>query len=540
MGASVPDDSKKEIKKKDYIKEQRIEGSLDSLPRWKSKKIDEQLEKAICRIKIYVKEIEKLKFGTGFLCKIPNPDEFVLLPVLITNNHIIDEKKYKENREIEITFDDEKRTKKINTDLQRKFYTSEIYDITIIEILPNIDDLHYFLEISLENINFFENKNLCIYLLHYPRIKESQVSYGILKNISNEFEIEHECCTEEGSSGAPILLKDTLKIIGIHKGYPKNNKTINLGILLKYPLLEFNNSHEKEINNKLNHKINNEINNEINKDIKNEIYNEIIIKLKIDKKDLNRDIFILNKPYDYKGELDEEVISLKELNKLNTLMYINNQKVEYGKYKKFNKIGIYEIKLIININITDAKYMFYKCENIIDINMSKFNTKNIISMKGMFYDCSHLQSIDLSSFNTENVINMSLMFCGCENLKNINLLSFNVKNVKNMYAMFCSCHILENIDLSSFDTKNVNNMERMFLGCYNLESINLSASFNTKNVTNMKEMFCYCENLKSVDLLLFDTKNVTNMDGMFCECKNLKNIDLSKFNKKTIFLDLEY
>ena len=131
--------SKKEIKKEDYIKEQRIEGSLNYLPRWKSKKIDEQLEKAICRIKIYVKEIEKLKFGTGFLCKIPNPDEFVLLPVLITNNHIIDEKKYKENREIEITFDDEKRTKKINTDLQRKFYTSEIYDITIIEILPNID-----------------------------------------------------------------------------------------------------------------------------------------------------------------------------------------------------------------------------------------------------------------------------------------------------------------------------------------------------------------------------------------------------------------
>ena len=153
MGVSNSGNSKKE-----YQKESKIEGSPESIPRWKSKKIDEQLEKAICCIRIIIdKEKNIFLLGTGFLCKIPFPDEFALLPVLITNNHIIDEKRYRENRAIEIFFDDGKITKKLNTDSKRIFYTSIEYDITIIEILTDKDDLHYFLEIN-EDENIFEKK----------------------------------------------------------------------------------------------------------------------------------------------------------------------------------------------------------------------------------------------------------------------------------------------------------------------------------------------------------------------------------------------
>ena len=89
-------------KKNSIIKEQKIIGSPEPIPRWKNKKINEQLEKAVCQIEIIDKEENIKKIGTGFICKIPFPDELNYLPTLMTNNHIINEKNYKDNKEIEI------------------------------------------------------------------------------------------------------------------------------------------------------------------------------------------------------------------------------------------------------------------------------------------------------------------------------------------------------------------------------------------------------------------------------------------------------
>ena len=39
----------------------------------------------------------------------------------------------------------------------------------------------------------------------------------------------------------------------------------------------------------------------------------------------------------------------------------------------------------------------------------------------MFYECNNLNYLDLSSFDTKNVINMSNMFNNCSKLNNLNL-----------------------------------------------------------------------------------------------------------------------
>ena len=44
--------------------------------------------------------------GTGFLCKIPFPNQFKLLPVLITNNHILNIDDIKNNKIINISFNE--------------------------------------------------------------------------------------------------------------------------------------------------------------------------------------------------------------------------------------------------------------------------------------------------------------------------------------------------------------------------------------------------------------------------------------------------
>ena len=46
-------------------------------------------------------------------------------------------------------------------------------------------------------------------------------------------------------------------------------------------------------------------------------------------------------------------------------------------------------------------------------------------MEAMFYNYSSLESIDLSSFNTSNVIDMTLMFSNCSSLKKDNIILNN-------------------------------------------------------------------------------------------------------------------
>ena len=48
-------------------------------------------------------------------------------------------------------------------------------------------------------------------------------------------------------------------------------------------------------------------------------------------------------------------------------------------------------------------YMFYKCSSLEEINLSKFNTKNVTNMSYMFGYCSSLKELNLSNFNTSKV-----------------------------------------------------------------------------------------------------------------------------------------
>ena len=57
-------------------------------------------------------------------------------------------------------------------------------------------------------------------------------------------------------------------------------------------------------------------------------------------------------------------------------------------------------------------------------------------MSYMFYECKSLKELNLSNFNTNNVINMEYMFCGCSSLQELNLSNFNTSNVYNMNRMF--------------------------------------------------------------------------------------------------------
>ena len=58
--------------------------------------------------------------------------------------------------------------------------------------------------------------NMKILMQQYPKNKIEHGSGKIL-DILNNYEFTHNIDTENGSSGSPIILHNSLKVIGIHK-----------------------------------------------------------------------------------------------------------------------------------------------------------------------------------------------------------------------------------------------------------------------------------------------------------------------------------
>ena len=265
-------------------------------------------------------------------------------------------------------------------ELGKTRYLNKEFNISIIEIkekkIKNInfielDDILYENEPEM----FFQKKS--IYVIQYDTKKEILVSYGMLDNL-NKDKIIYSCNINKEYKYSLIFNLVNNKLIGFHDS-KSNDK--HKEILFKYTISEFINRY------KINLK---------------RILNEIDILIKIDKEDVNKKIYFLDNYHD----------NLKELNELNTELYINGKIYKYNKYFIPDKEGEYSIKLKFFNNLTDCSYMFAGCKNIININFIYFNTINITNMEYMFYKCNNLKEINnLSSFDTKNVTEYELYVC---------------------------------------------------------------------------------------------------------------------------------
>ena len=195
--------------------------------------------------------------------------------------------------------------------------------------------------------------------------------------------------------------------------------------------------------------------------------------------------------YSYQSKPSRLIIDGKLLNKSDNDKYVLNN--------DFNN----NVTLIFDEQLESCEYMFSGIKQIIEIDLSNFDSSKVKSMKSMFNGCSNLTKITFGKINTSSVVDMSFLFYGCEKITSL--------------------------DLSNFDTSLVTNMTFMFKWCKSLISIDVS-KFNTSNVENMYDLFASCEKLISLNLSKFDTSKVTNMQGMFYHCFDLKYIDISNFN----------
>ena len=213
---------------------------------------------------------------------------------------------------------------------------------------------------------------------------------------------------------------------------------------------------------------------------------------------------------------------------------VNDEKINELDFYVNNLEGEENIITIkFNQTIKNCSAMFYGLENIIKINLSKFDASEVLNMEFMFYGCSNLMSIDLTNFDTSSVTIMNNMFDGCSTLISLDLSSFDTSSVIYIFQMFEDCSNLISLDLSNFNTSSVTYMNEMFSKCSHLISLDLS-NFNTSSVIRIDSMFERCSHLKTLNLSSFYTPNVVNMVGLFYCCYELISLDLSNFDTSSV------
>ena len=128
-----------------------------------------EMSKCICKI-------SGKRIGTGFFCKIKYEND--LIPVLITNYHVIDDNYLKDKKVLKIYINNDSKLIDIKKDNPIYLSKKEEYDIIIIQL--NEDDINDYLEID-ENIFKINSENTYkdeqIYILHYPNSNKASISY---------------------------------------------------------------------------------------------------------------------------------------------------------------------------------------------------------------------------------------------------------------------------------------------------------------------------------------------------------------------------
>ena len=161
-------------------------------------------------------------------------------------------------------------------------------------------------------------------------------------------------------------------------------------------------------------------------------------------------------------------------------------------------------------SLSETIYLFCGCSNIVEIDLSQFNTRGIKLMIGMFKDCTSL--VKVAGFT-----------CYGETLG----------------QLFINCISLVSLELPLFGGSNAIHIDNMFNGCKSLVYLNLG-NFRGQRVEGMGDMFKGCESLVSLDLSGFTLNNIKTMNGVFKSCKKLQYINLinAYINSYTVITDI--
>jgi len=144
----------------------------------------------------------------------------------------------------------------------------------------------------------------------------------------------------------------------------------------------------------------------------------------------------------------------------------------------------------------------------------------------MFYGCDKIIEIDLSKFDSSDVTILASIFEGCSSLTSINLSNIKTSKVTSMESIFFGCQKLSSLDLSDFDTSSITIMTNMFNRCINLEFINFK-SLQLRETAQVTDVF-----LSTSDKLIICSENEVSI--IASEYNQIKNVNCHNYNSNNI------
>ena len=273
-----------------------------------------QSNESICEINS--NSVEKI---IGFCAKIPFGEN---LPVLITSNKVLNNSNFISENCLMLYFKKRNKYISLKFDVARKMYTSELYQLCIIEIKPE-ENINFISYLEIDSFSY-QNK---IKILYNGNNSENYCTGNIINyNINNNifyFTLSYNDNNEFIPIGSPILNSLNNKVIGINNSY--EGSTSKVGIFIYQAIKEFCQ--------------------------KNNLGNNYNIKIYFYDMDNNNKYLVYVKEYNIMfGEL---IVYFY----LNSGLEFNNN---FSFYYNNQEIPSYSTNILINLNIQENSQIYFK------------------------------------------------------------------------------------------------------------------------------------------------------------------------------------
>ncbi|WP_271328378.1 BspA family leucine-rich repeat surface protein [Lactococcus muris] len=194
-----------------------------------------------------------------------------------------------------------------------------------------------------------------------------------------------------------------------------------------------------------------------------------------------------------------------------------------------------DLSTLSTLNLTTSVNHMFQESGVQFLDLSMLDFSRVVEMTGMFEDAGDLEEVILPENFGASAMTMDWMFdmyVSGSKLTNIDLSKFNTSNVVQMTLMFRNLDHIPTLDFSNFDTSKVKMMNQMFMRS-TFETLDLS-NFNTAKVQQFSQMFQETE-VKRLDLSSFDTTGAVSFQNMFQD-STVEYLDLSSFD--TLFTNV--
>lgn len=157
---------------------------------------------------------------------------------------------------------------------------------------------------------------------------------------------------------------------------------------------------------------------------------------------------------------------------------LTRENIESIEYKKLSDMSMNTMTFNIAINDDNSVRLWYELND--DTNLYKVyigtltgKVKMPSSMNQMFYGLTNVVNLNLSMFNTSDVTSMSQTFSGCTNLESVNLSSFDFGNINILTGSNSPFgNVSSSVEIVVANCNQVTEFKSKGLGLNNVHTIN--------------------------------------------------------------------